>query len=194
MPMKPKSYIIETIKEIYETHQIGELGFDIVALCKNMGYAVIPYSSLSKEKQDAYVSFDKDGFSLYNPKTQQCEIYYNDNIYTKERMVYTISHELGHIELGHVFEEEPTLEMEEDAIEFARQFYTPQVLLFHKNIRTPNKIMEIFKVSYQYSIVLYRRLEDRLSYYGPVFDENEMMLWSNFVLYETIKHKLWKEK
>ena len=66
MPMKPKSYIIETIKEIYETHQIGELGFDIVALCKNMGYAVIPYSSLSQKKQEACLNIDYDGFSLYD--------------------------------------------------------------------------------------------------------------------------------
>lgn len=186
MPVKPKNYIIEIIKEIYEAHNICELGFDIIKLCENMGYAVIPYSSLSQKKQEACLNIDYDGFSLYNERKQRCEIYYNDNVYTKNRIKYTISHELGHIELGHVFSENANFEMEEDAVEFARQFCAPQVILYHKDLRTPEKIYEACKVSEKFSLVLCLRLKDRIECYGAKFSENEMNLWNHFNLVETI--------
>lgn len=165
------------VADIYEDHKICDYGFDPILLCKKMGYSVLPYESFyaenEEEKRLLLEKQDEDGFSWFNPRLQKCEIYYNSNRKPWLRYKFTIPHELGHIEFGHVFKEEITKRMEEIADEFSRQIYVPQILLYKKKILTVNEIMTVFDITEGYAAVIQDRLENRINYHGTEFSENE---------------------
>ena len=102
MSYKPNDHIVDIVADIYEDHKIGSFGFDPIQLCNDMGYNVIPYSIFDNNMNglsSILLKQDTDGFSWFNPNTCKGEIYYNDRIKTKQRIKYTIPHELGHLEL-----------------------------------------------------------------------------------------------
>ena len=189
MWLLPKEEILEIVADIYETHRICELGFNSIQLCRNMGYIVIPYSSLSNKMKAKFKSFDKDGFSFYNPKNKKCEIYYNDEISPSLRERFTIPHELGHIEMQHIFKSEITKEMNDDANEFARQLYAPQIILYKRQICSTEEIMSTFNVTERYANTLRLRLENRISDHGPVFSEAEKRILKTYEINELLGKK-----
>ncbi len=179
MPYLPEDYIVEVIADIYESHNICELGFDVIQLCKDMGYLVLPYESFL-EKEEILIKQDRDGFSWYNPKNNKCEIYFNSNRSPRQRRQFTIPHELGHIEFGHVFESHITREMEEVANEFARQLYMPHILLYKKEILTVHEIMSTFDVTETYARTTLDRFSNRIKNHGYDFSENEQRIFEAF--------------
>ena len=176
MHYNSEDFIVEMVADIYEDHCIGEFGFDPIQLCKDMGHLVLSYDSFMVETEEDRVYLlekqDSDGFSWYNPKSKKCEIYYNNNIKPWLRHKFTIPHELGHIEFGHVFEKRITNNMQKVADEFARQLYMPQIILFKKNILTVHEVMSVFEVTERYADIIIDRLENRLNFYGAEFSEN----------------------
>ena len=184
MRYNSEDFIVETVADIYEDHCIGKLGFDLIQLCKDMGHLVFPYDSFLAETEEDRVYLlekqDKDGFSWYNPKSEKCEIYYNNNIKPWLRHKFTIPHELGHIEFGHVFEKKITNRMQEVADEFARQLYMPQIILFKKKKLTVHEVMSTFDVTERYAVIIIDRLENRLKHHGTEFSENEYRILTAF--------------
>ena len=184
MRYNSEDYIVEMVADIYEDHEIGEYGFDPIQLCKDIGYLVLPYDSFvvntTEDKLYLLEKQDKDGFSWFNPKTNKCEIYYNNNRRPWLRHKFTIPHELGHIEFRHVFEKQITPYMEEVAREFARQFYVPQIILYEKKIMTVHEIMSRFDITEQFAYITLDRLINRLEYYGTDFSDNEHRILEAF--------------
>ncbi|MCR5299658.1 MAG: ImmA/IrrE family metallo-endopeptidase [Erysipelotrichaceae bacterium] len=184
MHYNSEDFIVEMVADIYEDHCIGEYGFDPIQLCKNMGHLVLPFDSfvIDSEKDRSYLleKEDKDGFSWYNPITRKCEIYYNSNRKPWLRHKFTISHELGHIEFGHVFEKRITKYMEEVANEFARQLYVPQIILYKKKITTVHEIMSMFNVTENFAFTVLDRLNSRLVYHGTEFSDHEYRILEAF--------------
>ena len=184
MHYNSEDFIVEMVADIYEDHCIGEFGFDPIQLCKDMGHLVLSYDSFMVETEEDRVYLlekqDSDGFSWYNPKSKKCEIYYNNNIKPWLRHKFTIPHELGHIEFGHVFEKRITNNMQKVADEFARQLYMPQIILFKKNILTVHEVMSVFEVTERYADIIIDRLENRLKFYGAEFSENEYRILNAF--------------
>lgn len=176
--------IVEMVADIYEDHCIGEYGFDPIKLCKKMGHLVLPYDSfvVETEKDRLYLleKLDEDGFSWFNPKTNKCEIYYNNNRKPWLRHKFTIPHELGHIEFGHVFEKRITKYMEDIANEFARQLYVPQIILYKKKITTVHEIMSVFDITEEFAYISSDRLSNRLRYHGTEFSEHEYRILEAF--------------
>lgn len=177
-------FIVEMVADIYEDHHIGEYGFDPIQLCKDMGHLVLPYDSfvVDTEEDRLYLleKQDKDGFSWFNPKTNKCEIYYNNNVKPWLRHKFTIPHELGHIEFRHVFEKRITLYMEEVANEFARQLYVPQIILYKKKITTVHEIMSTFNITENFAYTVLDRLNNRLEYHGTEFSDHEYRILEVF--------------
>lgn len=184
MRYNSEEFIVEMVADIYEDHEIGDYGFDPIQLCKDMGHLVLPYESFCIDDDDAKSSLlqklDKDGFSWFNSENQKCEIYYNNNIKPWLRHKFTIPHELGHIEFGHVFEEKITKRMEEVADEFSRQLYIPQIILFKKKILTVHEVMSTFDVTEGYAGIILDRLKNRLNFHGSEFSENEYRILNAF--------------
>lgn len=177
------------IADIYADHQISQMGFDPIRLAKDMGYLVIPYSDFPPEKQPLLQKESADGFSVYNPRSQRCEIFYNDQPSQPGRIFFTIPHEIGHIELGHIFEKENTEQMEFDANRFARKLYVPHIIVIRRNLTTCSMLMSTFSITYSYASVILRTIERRKknSKNGEIiFNSNELRLYKTFCYYEEL--------
>lgn len=153
--------IIEIVADIYEEYDISELGFDVIRLIKLMGINLIPYSSY-EDKKSLLLHFDEDGFSMINPKNRKIEIYYNDKISPKERLKFTLPHELGHICLSHIIENgDETYSQKRDADLFARELYCPQALIISYGLTTVSDLISTFGITASYAEVLLIKLEKR---------------------------------
>ncbi len=91
--------IIEVICDLYEELKISILGFNLKEVCNKLDINLIPYYLF--EDSSLLLKLDEDGFNCINPKSSKIEIYYNDRIYPKQRIKFTIPHEIGHIVLNH---------------------------------------------------------------------------------------------
>ena len=156
--------IIDIVADLYEEYGIFKLGFSLKQFCDEAGILLVPYSSYG---EDSYIfkRFDEDGFSLINPLSNQNEIYYNDEIRPKERVKFTIPHEIGHVGLGHNLNvgssETPKQKWEADT--FANEFYCPQVLIIYFDLMTKSKLISTFGISAGYAQTLLDKIAERRS-------------------------------
>lgn len=152
--------ILDVICDIYEEQHISEFDFDLKTLCNNMEINIVPYCAF--ENNDKFIEYDEDGFSLLNPINNKPEIYYNDKIFPKERIKFTIPHELGHICLGHKFYlNKETYVEKRDADIFANEFYCPQAFIIHYGIKTISDLISTFGITQGYAQILLEKLEKR---------------------------------
>lgn len=137
-------------------------GFNLEEICRKLGINLIPYSSYDNDKINLLKKFEEDGFSCLNYLNSKCEIYYNDDIKPKLRIKFTLSHELGHIVLGHIINKSrETHEEEQEANYFAREFYIPQAFLIYYKLDNVPDIMSNFNITHSYASLLLELLERR---------------------------------
>ena len=89
------------------------------------------------------------------------------------RINNTILHEIGHIVLDHTEESELA---EAEVNFFAKYALVPPVLVYKLNIKSPNKISEIFDVSIQAGYYAYNYYRKWLNYGGSILKEYELSL------------------
>lgn len=154
--------ILECICDIYKECHISEFGFDLKEICKKLEINLIAYDQF-EENANKFYKFDEDAFNIINFKNNKCEIYYNDKIRPKERIKFTIPHEIGHIVLGHHTRavENETKAQKKEADEFARQFYVPEAFLIHYNLKTISDLMSNFGITSGYAEVILDRFNQR---------------------------------
>lgn len=160
--MKSIDEIIEVVCDIYEEFQISEFGFDLKKLIKDMGINLIPYSAFNDNT--ILKKIDEDGFYLINPVNNRIEIYYNDQIFPKGRIKFTLPHELGHICMGHGTKSgyETSIQKNEANI-FANELYCPQAFMIYYRLRTKNDLISIFGITNSYAETLLSKLKQRKS-------------------------------
>ena len=164
MTKKDKERILDVIADLYEEHSISKLGFDLIDFCKKAEIVLVPYSSFEK-KAERMVEFDEDGFNIINPLSKSCEIYYNDNIEPKQRLKFTIPHEIGHIMLGHnLILGNETDEQKREADFFANEFYCPRILLVKFGLLTKSRLISTFGITAVYAEVLLDKLQKNACY------------------------------
>lgn len=156
-----KENILDIICDIYEQNRISDFGYSLKTLCDSLEINLIPYSSFGKDI-DKLISKDKDGFSCLNPINSKCEIYYNDRNYPKDRIKFTIPHELGHIQLGHLLNvREETKKEKWEADLFANELYCPQAFVIHYKLLTASDLVSNFGITWSYAEVLLKKLNER---------------------------------
>lgn len=128
-----------TVKELIEDYDI-KYPLDVFDLCNKMGFELIPYSKF-KDHIELLLKKSEDGFSLFDENRNIWSIYYNENVEPKERIKFTIAHEIGHILLQ--------TEVEEYANFFAGYLLAPVVLILEYKLFEKEKIMDYFKVGYK---------------------------------------------
>ncbi len=109
-------------------------------LARELGIKCIPYSSLSLKKQSACIQLSEEGFTLDRT------IYYND-FQIPTRVRFTIMHEIGHIMLDHL-EDDDVAELEANF--FAGFILVPPVLVYahdRTNDMDQDQIKKLFDVS-----------------------------------------------
>lgn len=141
---------------------VNELPIKLSAVAKYYGIHILKYSDI---KQDP---FNEDGYSI--KFEGKLIIFYND-FKPKQRIRFTIAHELGHCILGHVKEGEitPRLNSETDKYKdpkeiqanvFARDLLMPATVLHSLNMSSPEQIAEICNVSLQSAEIRFKRLTE----------------------------------
>lgn len=155
-----KESILEIICDLYEELEISEFGFDLKQVCNKLGINLIPYSLF--ENQNFLLKYDEDGFNCINPINNKIEIYYNDSIIPKQRINFTIPHEIGHIALNHncTFQNE-TAQQNKEANIFAREFYCPEAFIIHYNLNSISDLMSSFNITRGYTEVLIDKVRKR---------------------------------
>lgn len=130
--------------QILLNENVKELPIDVVSLCYQMGIRVQHYTPT--DQNDGYSTVFLGMARIF--VSQEC---------SPERQRFTIAHELGHILLGHVGEQqlvnrEPSSKdnpVEQEANVFASRLLAPSCVLWALNARTPEEIADLCRISQQ---------------------------------------------
>lgn len=156
-----KEEILDVICDIYEQQRINEFGYSLKMLCNGLEINLIPYSSFEGDMVKL-IAYEEDGFSYLNPNNSKPEIYYNDKITPRERIKFTIPHELGHICLGHKYYlNKETIVEKREADLFANELYCPQAFMIHYTLLTESDLISNFGITRGYAQILLEKLKQR---------------------------------
>ena len=93
------NYIYEKISEFLNSQNNLEYPLDPFQIIKDNGWLLVAYN----ENSSKFYEISKEGFSVYAPELDNFVIFYNKNR-QKERIFFTLFHEIGHIILNHHLE------------------------------------------------------------------------------------------
>ena len=154
------------IRDLIEDYEI-KYPLDIFDLCDKMGFELIPYS-MFQEHIELLLKKSKDGFSIYHEKRQIWSIYYNEEVNPKERIRFTIAHEIGHILLQ--------TDIEEYANFFAGYLLAPVPLILDYKMFSREKIMDHFKVGFKCASSCLKRVLLRVLQKTPYKDYEKFII------------------
>lgn len=134
-----------------------------------MEIILIPYKNCSLDKQIQLLQASDEGMSCFDhTRGNKFVIYYNDDNRNKQRIRFTIMHEIGHIVLEH---KESCEQTESEADFFARNALTPLPIMIINKIYDLEKIVSTFDISYSCAGNVLRTLAKRLEYgYDELLD------------------------
>lgn len=138
----------------------NELPIKLSAIAKHYGIQLLKYSDINQEP------FNEDGYSINFDN--RLIIFYNE-LKPKNRVRFTIAHELGHCLLGHLSAGEKTFRHNSETNEykdakeiqaniFARDILMPATVLHSLKVNSPKQISQICNVSIQSAEIRYNRL------------------------------------
>lgn len=135
--------------------KITVLPLDLMKIIKFYDFRIIPYSKSDYVKSLNAEIQNEDGFSRM--VEGQKAIYFNDNVKSKERIRFTVAHELGHCVMNHnlanIKYRNYEIDNPDDSIEemqanvFARDILMPAIVLHYTNCCTYADIMRLCSVS-----------------------------------------------
>lgn len=105
LPAKLYNKIEENVVDLLVQLNIRSYPIDPMQIALSLGYELVPFSKMDKEAKRMLVPKDVDGVSHYDPDRKTFVIYYRPDG-MKERLRFTIGHEIGHIRMGHKGESE----------------------------------------------------------------------------------------
>lgn len=130
-----------------------------------LGIELKKYSEIPEEDRAFVESKYEDGYSI---KIQdKYIIYYNDSI-DKNRIKFTIWHEIAHIQLGHVEPgcTERYARIEEEANHFATYIMAPLVFIHNLGLSGPFEIAEVCEISLEHACNVFERYQHTFRYAG----------------------------
>lgn len=162
-----RNYILNVIESIYEDYDIKTLPIDPFYIANKMNIKIKYMSELIKKHPDIkeIISYSacKDGYSCYDRNTNKFIVLLNDiEGNSKERINFTLSHEIGHPTLEH---NGPGIPNEMQANVFAAELLMPSsvVLNIYPKFRDYKILKSIFPVSEQVYDYTMNRLKKRLN-------------------------------
>lgn len=166
LPAERYDEIRSTVADLIEDWGIAVYPFSIWSLLRKMGISTIPYSALPEEDRVSLVEKYPDALTVYPPdfNPRRTTIYYNDGIRDRDRIRFTLSHELGHLILMHPDSDEDIYEREADI--FANYFLVPAPLIFEFSSIDYSVVSADFAVSYSCAMSACDRAAKR-RHFGP---------------------------
>ena len=156
------------ISNLIEDYDI-KYPLDVFDLCLKLEFEVIPYSMFNNHKE-LLIKQSNDGFSLYHKKEKLWSIYYNEDIEPKERIKFTIAHEIGHILLK--------TENEQLANFFAGYLLAPVPLIIEYELNTTEEVMDYFKIGFKCAEACVNRVLKRVLHKEPKTDYEKFIIES----------------
>ena len=100
LPSSRYEFIKGEVASIYKRQNIRRFPVCATRLAEQMGFTIVPYSTLSSEAYNEAIKVSSDGF--YAERNWREYIFVNDSkTIGKERKRMTVFHEIGHPVLGH---------------------------------------------------------------------------------------------
>lgn len=166
LPADRYDEIRAAVADLIEDWGISKYPFSIWSLLRKMGIKLVPYSALPEDLRLAIEADYPDAFTLhpldYNPvRTTIC---YND-ARSRERIRFTLAHELGHLVLIHPDTGDDVYEHEADI--FANYLLAPAPLVLEHSRIDYEVISHDFAVSYSCARSARDRTQNR-RIYGPL--------------------------
>ena len=158
---------------------INKFPLDCFEICEQLGFVVVPYSTLSEKKREKLNIGSEDGINVL------CEIekdvfvtfiYYNDEM-PDRRIRFTIMHEIGHIILDHTEYSELA---ESEANYFAKYALAPPPLVHKLKIGDYLELADKFDLSYECAYYSMQKYLKWLRYGSPELLDYEITLISLF--------------
>lgn len=126
---------------IYKECKIQTFPIDCELILQHYGFVLYTYKELQNANKTLYnaaKSYSNDAFRF------RMSIYYNSCM-PKNRIRFTLMHELGHFILGHQSQE---IESEQEADYFASCMLVPRIAILRTGCTTADDIHDQFEVSY----------------------------------------------
>lgn len=137
--------IEEEANDLVEALGLQFFPLDCFEVAERLGIVVIPYSELPEHARNEALSKSEDAYS--RKKNGKYIIYYNDEK-PPARIKFTMWHEIGHIQLGHLDDcEKDTERIEAEANHFAAYILAPLVFVFLLGLETPCEIADTLGIS-----------------------------------------------
>lgn len=142
--------IQNTILELYSKCNIKSFPIDCLKILQDCNIIVVPYSEIKQKRPALYKmckTFSGDAFKL------GFTVYYND-LKQKNRIRFSLMHELGHILLCH--DDNPTKEMEQDANIFSSNILAPRMAIHYAKCQNYNEVSKLFNISQQAADIAFK--------------------------------------
>lgn len=157
MYLKGATYqrIDNSVKELMEDYGIESYPLHLKELALKMGITLVTYAHSPKFGIDKPENLSDDAFT----KIDNNIIFYNDSI-SRERIRFSVAHEIGHIWLEHKICDEKN---EAEANHFAGYLLAPTPIIVERGFDNAFDIADYFQISYEAACCALRRAESRIS-------------------------------
>lgn len=196
--------------EILIRYSDGRLPLNLKGLAKQLNVSFSNYtkgSALIHQLELAPLCDNNDGFAMMHKNGYI--VFYDERIFPKERIRFTIAHELGHIMLGHTFSpigrrripattQNNGEMMEYDNMEFAANIFAsrllaPACVLYELGITDAKKISKLCGLSMQAATYRAARMDEliqRNAWYMHPLERSVRQTFSSFISqYKAVKIK-----
>lgn len=189
LPSDRYEEIREEVSHFIEDFGISEYPFSMWVFFRRIGIRLIPYSILEADLRSQVEHAWPDAITLLprDFNVVRTVIFYNDS-QTRERVRFTLAHELGHIVLEHPFDESAIYEHEADF--FANYLLAPAPLVIRDSRKSIDTIMADFGISRGCARSVYDRTCNRVQYGASQFLPYEQSILDNCELGEGREYRL----
>lgn len=167
------------VVDFFKTININKFPLDCFEICDQRGIVLIPYSELSEKEKAALNTASEDGSCVLVELQKDIfawAIYYNDKM-PKQRIRFTIMHELGHIILDH---SEHSDLAESEANYFAKYALAPPPLIRQFPIEDYIELARVFDLSTKCAFWSMQKYNKWLMYHSKHQSKHEILLVSLF--------------
>lgn len=177
-PLHAERYdeIRTAVADFIDDWGINVYPFSMWSLLRKMGISLVSYSILPNNVNKLLEKDYPDAFTVYphdfNPL--KTTIYYNDKLGDRNRIRFSLAHELGHLILMHSQPDETTYEHEADV--FANYFLAPAPLIIRYSKINYSVVAVDFAVSHSCAASACDRAAKRYNYGPSIYTEYEQRI------------------
>lgn len=163
-----------SVAKLYQQCAINSTPINGFVIADKLNIKVVPYSTYPQNIKTLN-KYSNDGFFIETTNGDY-SIYYNDKK-SYGRINYTIMHEIGHIVLGHVSDNDI---VDSEAQFFAKYALAPPVLMYKYEICRISEVEKIFGLSNEAAINALKYFDTWQTHRALDFTDYERIIYNQF--------------